>query len=133
MRVIVLRPGRAKPEVVAPLRPLLAPDGAPTSNLLMHQQTWPLVEVEVLASPGHRVRIEARHFDPTKHRKVAPAPATKRKVARERPTFSTEPKVELLTWTVARLRTLPEVTFVHRPSENKVELVDQILAIRSRP
>ncbi len=130
MRVIVLRPGRTKPE--GPKNKLTV-EQVSTARVSIAQCTFPLIDVALVSNPGYRMKIEARRFDPKIHRRVLPSPpSTRRGPRRERPDFSAEPDTELLTWTVAKLRTLPEYLFVHKPSDDKSELVKQILKIRER-
>ena len=131
MRVIVLRPGHTEPEE-KPRRAELAPDGAPVSNIRIAQLLWPLIRVVLVSNPTRRMLIEARAFDPLLHR-VDTSPTVKLvpERRREMPDLSTEPEAVLLTWTMPKLRTLPEALFVSRPADDKSEFVKQILQVRA--
>lgn len=133
MRVVVLHSGQRQGKPARePARPKLAPDGAPVSELMMPQLTWPLVYVELVHCPGTFVRIEERRFDPARHRRATPKPRRQGAVKRERPATSTASRDELLTYTIGALLKLPEAAFIVTPAEDKATLVQQILKVRER-
>jgi len=132
MRVIVLRPGRVRPDE-KPKAPPVGPEGVPSGKVVIAQQVWALMDVVLVANPTVRMKIETRKFDPAVYRPAPPLPAVPAARRRELPDFSNEPERELLTWTVARLRALPEYLFVAKPAEDKTTLVKQILKVRGGP
>lgn len=96
----------------------------------MSQRRFRLIDVVLVKHPTFYMKIEETAFDPLVHRRVAPKPV-KPKRERFTPVGSSEPEAELLTWTMNRLRAMPESKFIKELAATKTELVRQILAVRS--
>ena len=109
--------------------PEKAPDGGPTSkaHLFIKTRINPLRRVRRLED-GAVCLIASRSFDPGLHEAVEEK--TPRKPTRIESNFGDQPKEDLLTMTVARLRELPEVEHIEDVPKTKKELVDAILEVR---
>lgn len=109
---------------------LLAPDGAPQSNVRIKGVAKSvLLDVRLVAVPDCTLKIRAQDFNEEIHEKIdAPSKPTER--PKLDPGFGSETREELLTMTKAVLLEMPELEHHDGSPGNKADIVDAILKVR---
>ena len=105
-----------------------APDGGPITTTKPKHQPVPTMSVK-LRGGDRTIIINAADFDAGFHIKVKPKA---RKLTETSPSrkVSRFEEFELRKMTLAKLRKLPEFSYIDEPAKRRDELVDQILATR---